>query len=49
MNPQVVLLAPLNDEQALELALEKLMLDVDLRQALVSKARVSVMELFFLD
>ncbi|MEY3788331.1 MAG: hypothetical protein RIQ94_619 [Pseudomonadota bacterium] len=46
---QVGLLVPLNDEQALELALEKLMLDADLRQTLGNQARVSVIERFSLN
>jgi GalNAc-alpha-(1->4)-GalNAc-alpha-(1->3)-diNAcBac-PP-undecaprenol alpha-1,4-N-acetyl-D-galactosaminyltransferase len=46
---QVALLVPLNDEQALELALERLMLDADLRQTLGNQARTSVIERFSLD
>jgi glycosyltransferase involved in cell wall biosynthesis len=48
MGGQVALLVPLNDEQALELALERLMLDADLRQTLGSEARASVIERFSL-
>ncbi|MFZ2170026.1 MAG: glycosyltransferase family 4 protein [Methylococcaceae bacterium] len=48
MDGQVALLVPLNDEQALELALERLMLDADLRQSLGSQARASVIERFSL-
>jgi GalNAc-alpha-(1->4)-GalNAc-alpha-(1->3)-diNAcBac-PP-undecaprenol alpha-1,4-N-acetyl-D-galactosaminyltransferase len=46
MNGQVALLVSLNDEQALGKALERLMLDAELRQALGSRARSSVMERF---
>ena len=49
MDGQVALLVPLNDEQALELALERLMLDADLRQTLGDQARASVIERFALD
>ena len=49
MEGQVALLVPLNDEQALELALERLMLDADLRQTLGDQARASVIERFALD
>jgi GalNAc-alpha-(1->4)-GalNAc-alpha-(1->3)-diNAcBac-PP-undecaprenol alpha-1,4-N-acetyl-D-galactosaminyltransferase len=49
MDGQVAVLVPLNDEQALELALERLMLDADLRQTLGSQARASVLERFALD
>lgn len=49
MDGQVALLVPLNDEQALGLALQRLMLDADLRQALGSRARASVIERFALD
>jgi len=48
MDGQVALLVPLNDEQALELALERLMLDADLRQTLGCQARASVIERFSL-
>jgi glycosyltransferase involved in cell wall biosynthesis len=49
MDGQVALLVPLNDEQAFELALERLMLDADLRQTLGCQARASVLERFSLD
>jgi len=49
MNGQVALLVPLNDEQALEFALERLMLDDNLRQTLGSQARSSVLERYSLD
>jgi glycosyltransferase involved in cell wall biosynthesis len=49
MNGQVALLVPLNDEQALELALERLMLNANLRQTLGNQARASVIERFSLD
>lgn len=49
MDGQVALLVPPNDEQALELALERLMLDADLRQTLGSQARASVLERFSLE
>jgi len=42
-------LVPLNDEHALGCALERLMLDADLRQTLGSLARTSVMERFALE
>lgn len=45
---QVALLVPLNDEPALEQALERLMLGADLRIALGSRARASVLERFSL-
>ncbi|MEY3788053.1 MAG: hypothetical protein RLZ75_2260, partial [Pseudomonadota bacterium] len=48
MDGQVALLVSLNDEPALELALERLMLDADLRQTLGSEARASVIERFSL-
>jgi GalNAc-alpha-(1->4)-GalNAc-alpha-(1->3)-diNAcBac-PP-undecaprenol alpha-1,4-N-acetyl-D-galactosaminyltransferase len=48
MDGQVALLVPLNDEQALELALERLMLNADLRTTLGSQARTSVIERFSL-
>jgi len=49
MEGKVAILVPLNDEQALGLALQRLMLDADLRQALGSSARASVIERFALD
>lgn len=49
MHGQTALLVPLNDEQALACALERLMLDADLRQTLGSLARASVMEHFVLE
>ncbi len=49
LDGQVALLVPLNDEQALELALERLMLDAELRQTLGRQACVSVIERFSLD
>lgn len=49
MDGQVALLVPLNDEQALELALERLMLNADLRQTLGSQARASVIKHYALD
>lgn len=49
MEGQVALLVPLNDEQALGGALERLMLDDDMRQSLGSRARASVIERFSLD
>jgi GalNAc-alpha-(1->4)-GalNAc-alpha-(1->3)-diNAcBac-PP-undecaprenol alpha-1,4-N-acetyl-D-galactosaminyltransferase len=49
MDGQAALLVPLNDEHALELALERLMLDADLRQTLGNRARSSVIERFSLD
>lgn len=49
MDGQAALLVPLNDEHALELALERLMLDADLRQTLGNQARTSVIERFSLD
>jgi glycosyltransferase involved in cell wall biosynthesis len=49
MNGQVALLVQLNDEYALEQALEKLILDADLRQSLGCRARSSVIERFSLD
>jgi len=48
MGGQTALLVPFNDEQALESALERLMLDADLRQTLGSLARASVLERFAL-
>ncbi len=48
LDGQVALLVPMNDEQALEHALERLMLDADLRQALGSHARASVIERYSL-
>lgn len=48
MDGKVALLVPLNDEQELELALEKLMVDTNLRQSLGSQARVSVIERYSL-
>lgn len=48
MDGKVALLVSLNDEQALELALERLMLDADLRQTLGSQARRSVIERYSL-
>jgi glycosyltransferase involved in cell wall biosynthesis len=48
MDGQVALLVTLNDEQALELALERLMVDADLRKTLGSQARASVIERFSL-
>ena len=48
MDGQVALLVPLNDEQALKLALERLMLDANLRQTLGSQARRSVIERYSL-
>jgi GalNAc-alpha-(1->4)-GalNAc-alpha-(1->3)-diNAcBac-PP-undecaprenol alpha-1,4-N-acetyl-D-galactosaminyltransferase len=48
MDGQVALLVPLNDEQALELALERLMLDADLRRTLGDQARKSVIERYSL-
>lgn len=49
MDGQVALLVPLNDELALGVALERLMLDAVLRQTLGSGARASVIERFALD
>ncbi|MEQ1530633.1 MAG: glycosyltransferase family 4 protein [Methylococcales bacterium] len=49
MDGQVALLVPLNDEQALGVALERLMLDADLRQSLGLQARASVVERYALD
>lgn len=49
MDGLVALLVPLNDEQALGNALERLMSDADLRQSLGSEARASVIERFALD
>jgi glycosyltransferase involved in cell wall biosynthesis len=49
MNGQVALLVSLNDEQALGKALERLMLDAELRHALGSRGRASVVERFSLD
>jgi glycosyltransferase involved in cell wall biosynthesis len=49
MDGQVALLVPLNDEQALEGALERLMLDADLRQSLGIQARASVVARYALD
>lgn len=49
MDGQVALLVPLNDEHALEVALVRLILDEDFRQALGSSARASVIERFALD
>jgi glycosyltransferase involved in cell wall biosynthesis len=49
MDGQTALLVPLNDEHALEGALERLMLDADLRQTLGSLARASVLERFALE
>ncbi len=46
---QIALLVPLNDEHAMELALERLILDADLRSSLGSRARSSVIERFSLD
>ena len=48
MDGEVALLVPLGDEQALGHALERLILDADLRQALGSLACASVMERFAL-
>ncbi len=45
----IALLIPLNDEENLELALNKLMLDENLRQTLGSLGRTSVIERFSLD
>ena len=49
MDGQLALLIPLNDEQAFELALERLMLDADLREALGKQARASVIARFTLE
>jgi glycosyltransferase involved in cell wall biosynthesis len=49
MDGQTALLVPLNDEQALGCALERLMLNADLRQTLGSLARASVLERFALE
>lgn len=49
LNGQVALLVSLNDEHALELAIERLMLDADFRGTLGSDARASVIERFALD
>jgi GalNAc-alpha-(1->4)-GalNAc-alpha-(1->3)-diNAcBac-PP-undecaprenol alpha-1,4-N-acetyl-D-galactosaminyltransferase len=49
MDGQTALLVPLNDEQTLGCALERLMLDADLRQTLGSLARASVLERFALE
>jgi GalNAc-alpha-(1->4)-GalNAc-alpha-(1->3)-diNAcBac-PP-undecaprenol alpha-1,4-N-acetyl-D-galactosaminyltransferase len=49
MDGQVALLVTLNDEQELGHTLERLILDADLRQALGSSARASVVERFALD
>jgi glycosyltransferase involved in cell wall biosynthesis len=48
MDGKVALLVPLNDEQALELALERLMVDADLRKTLGRQARESVIERYSL-
>jgi glycosyltransferase involved in cell wall biosynthesis len=48
LDGQVALLVPLNDEQALELALERLMVDTELRKTLGSQARKSVIERYSL-
>lgn len=49
MDGQVALLVPLNDERALTHELERLMIDIDLRQSLGNRARASVNERFSLD
>lgn len=49
MEGKVAMLVPLNDEDALENALSRLMMDEDLRQSLGRRARASVMERFALD
>ncbi len=49
MEGKVALLVPVNDEQALGVALERLMLDDDLRHSLGGRARASVIERFALD
>ena len=49
MDGQVALLVPLNDGHALSLALERLMLDADLRESLGSNARVSIITRFHLN
>ena len=49
MGGQTALLVPCNDGQALGCALERLMLDADLRQTLGSLARASVLERFALE
>jgi GalNAc-alpha-(1->4)-GalNAc-alpha-(1->3)-diNAcBac-PP-undecaprenol alpha-1,4-N-acetyl-D-galactosaminyltransferase len=48
MDGQVAVLVTLNDEQELELALERLMEDADLRKTLGSQGRASVIERFSL-
>lgn len=48
-NGQVAFLVPLNDELALERALQQLMVDAELRQTLGRNARASVLERFALD
>lgn len=49
MDGQVALLVTLNDEKELGNALERLMLDADLRRALGSRGRTSVLKRFALD
>jgi len=49
MDGEAALLVPANDEDALRLALERLMSDEDLRESLGQRARVSVIERFALD
>lgn len=49
MDGQVALLVPLNDEQALGHALERVMSDANLRKSLGSQARASVIERFSLN
>lgn len=49
MDGQLALLIPLNDEHAFGLALERLMLDADLREVLGKQARASVIARFSLE
>lgn len=49
LDGQVALLVPLNDSQAMRRALERLMLNDELRLSLGSRARTSVIERFTLD
>ena len=49
LDGQVALLVPLNDERALGLTLERLILDAELRASLGARARASVIERFALN
>ena len=49
MDGETALLVPLNDEEAFEHTLERLMLDADLRKNLGCQARVSVLDRFSLE